>query len=438
MYNNLIGKSFEYNGNVITLTKKIAVGVNSVVFECNYLGEDYVIKYFKGDRRNRYKRFISEVEKIKIINRDMENCTPSIIEAYLPRCNMRETKNINIKMSPFYIMEKAEEFTYKDLDFVDKIDKIIEIALKLHQMHNFGFIHRDIKPKNMVYYKGSLSLIDYGTSRIPGVETIDQNETMGSIDTIAPEMINRVFAQGENDNKYSDIYSLGKSIWIILTNDDKARKFLTYDNNALNSKIKIDGVNDGIIMELEQIVFEATKENYLERISLEYLIKKLIIIKEKLINNSANCNINKFKCMLKQFSNLKYDSVNISDNEKILKFIPQLNLVGVKISLIDTGIYICDSLEDTSFIMSYDAKIKMYYFELNNTKFVLDINNININDKSIIIKTNELKDIADENYIRLKDMDSFSRMSILTNRIDSKNKIIYIECEVHLETIDFK
>lgn len=76
MYNNLIGKSFEYNGNVITLTKKIAVGVNSVVFECNYLGEDYVIKYFKGDRRNRYKRFISEVEKIKIINRYMENCTP--------------------------------------------------------------------------------------------------------------------------------------------------------------------------------------------------------------------------------------------------------------------------------------------------------------------------------------------------------------------------
>lgn len=438
MYDALIGKKFEYNGNVITIKKLIAPGVNSVVFECNYLDEDYVIKYFKGDNWNRYKRFISETKKIKIINQHIEICTPSIIEKYLPRCNICKTKNINIKKSPFYIMEKAEEFTYKDLDFVDKIDKIIEIALKLHQMHNFGFIHRDIKPKNMVYYKGRLSLIDYGTSRIPGVETINQNEIMGSVDTIAPEMINRIFAQGENDNKYSDIYSLGKTIWIILTNDDKARKFLTYDYNALNSKIKIDGVNDGIIMELEQIVFEATKENYLERISLEDLIKKLIIIKEKLIDNSINCNINKFKCMLKRFSNLKYDNVNISDNAKILKFIPQLNLVGVKLSLSDTGINICDSLEETAFIMSYDAKIKMYYFELNDTRFVFDISNININDKSIIIKTNELKDITDDNYIRLKDVDSFSRMSILTNKIDLDTKKIYIECEVCLETIGLK
>ena len=191
-------------------------------------------------------------------------------------------------------------------------------------------------------------------------------------------------------------------------------------------------------MELEQIITEATKANYLERISLDDLISRFIFIKEKLINNPDNSNINKFKCMLNRFSNLKYDSINISDSTKILKFVSELNLIGVKISLIDTGSYLCDSLEDSHFIISYDAKIKMYYFKLNNTRFIFDINNININDKNIIIKTNELKDITDDNYTRLKDVDSFSRMSILTNKIGIETSKIYIECDICLESIEIR
>ena len=439
MYDNLVGKSFEYNGNVITLTKKIEPeGRNSVVFECNYLDEDYVIKYFKGDRLNRYKRFISEVKKIKIINQNIENCTPYIIEAYLPRCNMRETKNVNIKTSPFYIMKKGECFEYKILSFEEKLDKIIELSIRLKQMHDFDYIHRDIKPANLVYYNGTVTLIDYGTSSVPGIETIDGEEIMGSIDTMAPEMLHRIHNQAENDYKYADIYSLGKTIWIILTNDTKARKFTTYDHNTINSKISLDDIDEGIIMELEQIITEATKANYLERISLDDLISRFIFIKEKLINNPDNSNINKFKCMLNRFSNLKYDSINISDSTKILKFVSELNLIGVKISLIDTGSYLCDSLEDSHFIISYDAKIKMYYFKLNNTRFIFDINNININDKNIIIKTNELKDITDDNYTRLKDVDSFSRMSILTNKIGIETSKIYIECDICLESIEIR
>lgn len=437
MYDKLIGKNFKYNGNIITITKFIAAGGNSVVYECNYLKKNYVIKYFKGTKIKRYKRFISEVKKIKIINERIENCTPPIIETYLPSCDMRKTRKINLSKSPFYIMKKAEAFAYNTLNFEDKINKIIEFSLKLREMHSFGFIHRDIKPENIVYYNGNLSLIDYGTSHIPGVDTIDGEETMGSIGTMAPEMVNR-HVLGEQDDIYSDIYSLGKTIWIILTNDRKAYKFTTYDCNALNSKIMVDDINSGIIMELEQIIQEATKENYLERISLDDLIKRLVVIKEKLINNYDNCNINKFKCILRQFSNYKYDSVNISDNNKILKFIPQLNLVGLKISIIDTGINICDSLENTSFILLYDAKIKMYYFELNNTRFIFDIYNININDRNIIIETKKLRNITDDDYIRLNDIDSFSRMSVLTNINDLENKRIYIESEIYLEPIEFK
>lgn len=437
-YKKNVGKSFGYKENRILITDYIAKGGNSVVFECKYLNKQYVIKYFLGAQEKRYERFKLELDKINILNNNIKDCTPAIIEHNFPGEIVKKFSKLNIQTSPFYIMEKGMKFDYTILNFEEKIDSLIEFALKLQKMHTLNYVHRDIKPENMLYYHNQLSLIDYGTSRIPGIETVDENERMGSIGTMAPEMVNRINGQDEENNKYSDIYSLGKTIWIILTNDRDACKFTTYNPNSINSKIKIDGVHEGIIMELEQIVLEATKENYLERISLNEIIERLIIIKEKLINKPQNCNIIKFQCLLKEFLNIKYDSININEEGKVLSFINNLNLIGTKLSLNESGKNLCDSLEANYFTLLYDSKLQMYYFESSDVKFMFKIKNININNKSVNIETIILNEIPDENYVRLKEVDFFSRSSILTHRIDIGTSKVYLECDICLEPIELK
>ena len=71
-YKDYIGEKTSLNGVEIILTNYIACGGNSVVFECQYKSNKYIIKFFKGHKRRRYERFRLEVDKIKQINKEIE------------------------------------------------------------------------------------------------------------------------------------------------------------------------------------------------------------------------------------------------------------------------------------------------------------------------------------------------------------------------------
>ncbi len=62
------------------------------------------------------------------------------------------------------------------------------LLLALEDLHTRGFVHRDLKPDNIVFdHRGHLKLIDFGlTHRIEG-ETVDS--VFGTIDYMAPEIL---------------------------------------------------------------------------------------------------------------------------------------------------------------------------------------------------------------------------------------------------------
>ena len=91
-----------------------------------------------------------------------------------------------------------------------------DIAHALTALHAKGYIHRDLKPGNMIYSaQGLVKLGDFGCAREKNVSEPITTDGMilGTPDYMSPEQ-----ARGENDiDQRTDIYSLGATLYYLAT-----------------------------------------------------------------------------------------------------------------------------------------------------------------------------------------------------------------------------
>lgn len=194
------------------LLEKIAAGGSAFIYRARDEKTDRIVavKILKPeltDNQEFIQRFKKEVQaslKLRHAN---------IIRAY----------DAGLDDGKYYIvMELVKGTTLKNLiqsegalpaKYVVSVAK--KLCLALEYAHVKGFIHRDIKPHNVLLdEKGEPYIADFGIARNVASNTItsDENSVMGSVHYFSPEQ-----ARGERVDKRTDIYSLGILIYEMLT-----------------------------------------------------------------------------------------------------------------------------------------------------------------------------------------------------------------------------
>jgi eukaryotic-like serine/threonine-protein kinase len=137
---------------------------------------------------------------VAVIDRGEYLGSPFIVLEYISGENL---KQLLVRQGPLPV-ERALELT-------------IEIAEGLAFAHQKGFVHRDVKPQNVLLNgKGEAKVTDFGIARpLEAQEGETQTGTvLGTCDYISPEQ-----AQGRRVDERTDIYSLGIVLYELLTGE---------------------------------------------------------------------------------------------------------------------------------------------------------------------------------------------------------------------------
>jgi serine/threonine-protein kinase len=198
-------------------------GNGDVWLAVNSSNHEGAIKLLRKIDSKTYARFINEINIIKM-NSDIEGVLP-ILDAHLANNLEKET--------PWYVMPVAQPLE-KYLDgkpIEDIILAIREVAKTLFELHSRNISHRDIKPENLLYKDGKFYISDFGLVDYPNkIELTSSGDILGAKWTMAPEMRR----EGNKANgKLADIYSLAKTLWILIT---KIKKGFDgqYDSSGAN------------------------------------------------------------------------------------------------------------------------------------------------------------------------------------------------------------
>jgi len=104
------------------------------------------------------------------------------------------------------------------LAIADACEVIRQVAVALAYVNEQGFVHRDVKPSNIMLGRGGeVKLLDLGLARFLGSDEsaamTGTGQTMGTADFIAPEQV----TDSRSVDIRADIYSLGCTLFHLLT-----------------------------------------------------------------------------------------------------------------------------------------------------------------------------------------------------------------------------
>jgi serine/threonine protein kinase len=208
-----------------------------------------ILSQFKGAR---YSRFGVEIKFLEGLS-NTDGVVP-LLRHHLPT----EPDKTN---PPCYAMPVAKPLNDRLPEDTPGIVRLVaDLAAVLERLHQDGVTHRDIKPNNILWLDG-WRFSDFGLVDFPGKEDITKaGEPVGAKWTIAPEMRRMAAA---SDGKAADVYSLAKTLWILLTG-----QWMGFDGqyNRDVSTLNIETYREcDYVRPIHALLEEATEYNPAER-----------------------------------------------------------------------------------------------------------------------------------------------------------------------------
>ncbi|MBC7473418.1 MAG: serine/threonine protein kinase [Candidatus Sericytochromatia bacterium] len=330
----------------------------------SFLGQGYTSNVYKA----KHKHLNTDVA-LKILSSDLMIKDPNmkniffneaLNNAKLSHNNLVRVLDIDDEFEYTYIvMEYVDGFTLDSiinhLKIVEPLKTIrvgLEICKALRHALSLNIIHRDVKPANIMINKNSdIKLTDFGLSKSLD-ETNKFEKSKGDIFGTPYYMSPEQFMDSENVNFHSDMYSLGVTLYHLITGR------LPFETNNLGELISMhinelpirpETINpivseafSNLILKLMEKDPEMRHYSYdkliddLEKIELDYKVEQVIDSNTLGFKNTfENVVFEKLERYKKEFKTFKNDenieedktenNINLSEEDIIGKVLTNLN-----------------------------------------------------------------------------------------------------------------
>lgn len=295
--------------------EQLGEGGNAEVYRVRHLttGQEYALKDLVQGGPEKHGRFLEEIH----IMREYSSAIPGILPIFdYSEDHYWYTMPI---ATPVMKYIKANKLTIEEI-----IEYSITLCDTLIKLHNKGISHRDIKPSNIYFYDDKFCFGDFGLVDFPESKNdfTKSDRGLGAIFTIAPEMKRN---PKDADGKKADVFSFAKTIWMFLSGDEKGFDGVYNYADPQCGLHYIEKYQDQHLVELEELLTDATHNDPFERPSISEFKNRLIHWKT-IYSDSYKSQLSDWTFLSHQlFGSMPPESSSWSDCGDIVKI---LNIIG--------------------------------------------------------------------------------------------------------------